>query len=189
MSLALSTFAADDFVGAYRLVVPDEVRSLAKMAGKQEPSGWLRLNKGRRFLFEDGTLKREGDYRVEGGQLTLSFPDRAEMSGQLSEKGIKFGGLYYELQSSVDLVGTWVVRKGELPDRSIKLTFKKDGSFQFVCVGAKSAGKYQLENGKLVLLWTTVDSEPVELGSMRKELRLSSDGGSFDIDSYHYVKD
>lgn len=83
----------------------------------------------------------------------------------------------------IDLVGTWT-----LPDnKSIRIVFRDNQTFEFSGMAASSRGKYSVQGRQLTLIWSEVDGEPVAVGTMRKVIAVRDDG-TFNIDTYHYVK-
>jgi hypothetical protein len=81
--------------------------------------------------------------------------------------------------------GTWMVHNNGKPDPNKKLVFTPKGEFKFVGIGYSSGGKYTVSGNTIRLLWTKVDSTPVKLGSMKKDLHLTPED-SFTIDQYTY---
>ncbi|MEQ1934642.1 MAG: hypothetical protein ABL962_12330, partial [Fimbriimonadaceae bacterium] len=88
---------------------------------------------------------------------------------------------------SLDLVGKWVLNRSGNFEPAINVAFAKDGTFAFQCSNATSKGKYLLEGKAITLVWTEVDGDKVELGSMKKSI-LINDDGSFSIDQFRYIK-
>lgn len=99
----------------------------------------------------------------------------------LDEDAFAVGGMTADA-----LVGAWTVRSGSTENKAIQITFGKDGSFAFKCVGASSNGRYTVADGVLTLIYTHVDKEKVTF-DMRKNIRLNATD-SFKIDAYRYMR-
>lgn len=84
---------------------------------------------------------------------------------------------------TVDLVGTWTLPN----NKAIRIVFRDNHTFEFAGMAASSKGKYSVDGRQLTLIWSEVDGEAVSVGSMRKVITVRDDG-TFNIDTYHYVK-
>jgi hypothetical protein len=84
-----------------------------------------------------------------------------------------------------NFAGTWMVHKDGKPNPNMKLVFSPKGEFKFVGIGYSSSGKYTVSGNSIRLLWTRVDSQPVRLGAMKKDLMVTPDQ-EFTIDQYTY---
>ncbi len=184
--------AAEPCAGLYRLQVSQESRSLAKLSGKPEPSSTLKLAPDHTFLLEsqlgDAPTKKTGKYSVENGTVNLSLAENEALQAKLGDNALTLGGLTYVRVAQTSLLGCWTVHKNGLEDKSIRITFNKDGTFLFSAWNASSSGKYELTDGHLVLLWTKIDDDKVELGSIKKDINLGVDGTSFNIDTFRYER-
>lgn len=174
--------------GSYRLLVSDESRSLAKLAGQPIPAGSLTITNEHQFVFDTNIGRRithrEGRVDGDGDGLTLSFGSDLHMQGHLLDDGsLDIEGLHFARRETGSVVGRWHVNK---MDASIE--FRDDGTFKFKCTGATSEGRYKTDGGIITLTWTAVDGEAVEPDTMHKKLILD-DEGTFWIDNYHYKKD
>lgn len=174
--------------GSYRLLVSDESRSLAKLAGSPIPAGSLTITEDRSFTFDTNIGRRlthrEGRVMADGDELTLSFGDDLHMHGHLLDDGsLDIDGLHFARREAGSVVGRWHVNK---MDACIE--FFDDHRFKFRCTGATSEGRYKIDGGVILLTWTAVDGEAVDPDTMHKKLFLD-DEGTFWIDNYHYKKD
>ncbi len=174
--------------GSYRLLVSDESRSLAKLAGQPIPAGSLTITEDHLFVFDTNIGRRithrEGRVDAAGEDVTLTFGDDLHMRGHLMEDGsLDVEGLHFARRETGSVVGKWRVNK---MDASIE--FFREGTFKFRCTGASSEGTYKVDGGIIQLTWTAVDGEAVEPDTMHKKLLLD-DEGTFWIDNYHYKKD
>ena len=89
---------------------------------------------------------------------------------------------------SFDPIGTWSVRNHGLEDISSKIIFDRSGNFSFSGHGAKSCGHYQLHDSCITLVWTKIDDDAVEEGTVKKDVPICANRCGFDIDSYHYER-
>lgn len=86
------------------------------------------------------------------------------------------------------MVGVWTMRDGEKPLTSVKMKFNPNGTFAFLGPNWKSEGKFQLRDGFLKLVWTSVDGAKVAPGTMKKDYAMADQNASFTIDKYTYFK-
>jgi hypothetical protein len=86
------------------------------------------------------------------------------------------------------MVGTWMMKDGEKPNRSIRMVFRPNGTFAFVGPNWQSTGKYKVQEHKLSLEWSSVDGEKVKPGVMHKDFAMGENDSSFTIDKYTYFK-
>ena len=174
--------------GSYRLIVSEESRSLAQLAGEPIPAGSLAITDAHQFTFDTNIGKRlthrEGRVDMDGEDITLSFGDNLHMKGRMLDDGsLDISGLHFARRDTGSILGVWHVKKMDAT-----LEFLKDGNFHFKCTGAKSAGTYKVDGGIVTLTWSTVDGEAVDPDTMHKKLILD-DEGTFWIDNYHYKRD
>lgn len=187
-------------IGMYRLQASDEMLALARLSGASAPKCTLQFTSDRRFTLRSesasGVQTRSGAFSLKGEKIILKSQEGELLATQNGSRLLLDGLSFLREQAtptaspsaSFSMFGVWTPHKNGKEDRSIKMTLGKDGSFSFACWGAKSSGKWEIQGSKLVLLWTQVDDQKVELGSMRKEFPIASDGNSFDIDAYHYER-
>jgi hypothetical protein len=234
-SIAATATASDgDVVGVYRLRVSPEAKSMARMVGRAEPEGSLKLAPDHTFTLSTSTIDsiviRGGRYYIDGETVTLSFRNHRHLVSGLFRGGrVVLEGLIYErnfadelpiapptqravwspdpnprplapafkpdvlatpgtLPADFSIVGEWTVRKNGTEIPSIRMVFDGDGNFTFKGMGAKSMGKYQVHDCCVTLTWTQVDDDQVEFGTMKKDVPISPDGGSFLIDVYRYER-
>ncbi|RYG25330.1 hypothetical protein EON82_07565 [bacterium] len=189
-SLLVVGFAHADepLTGKFRLRVPEEAVRLSKVAGKSPPAGRLvLLAEGRFDLDTDGAI-RHGRFRTDDGKLVLAMEDGAELRGERKGDKIVVEGLEFERETPVELKGLWTVRQNGQEQKGLKMDLKADGKFKFSMAGATSEGTWSVVDGKLLLVWSKIDGEDVEPGTVRKEIPLSEDGGWFKIDTYRYER-
>lgn len=86
------------------------------------------------------------------------------------------------------MVGTWTLRNGDAPRTDIKMFFRPNGTFAFVGPNWRSAGTFRVADHKLSLVWTSVDGEEVDPGTVKKDYAMADDDSSFTIDKYTYYK-
>jgi hypothetical protein len=186
--------------GTYLLQFSQEARASLRVAGMPEPAVRLRLAKDLTFEFHrvmaGVSTRATGEYKLRDGGIVLLFDGESPMGaerveGSLQDSSLSLGGLNYvrerEAPRTPAMVGTWTLRRDGFEDRNTRLIFNEDGTFRFKMSNATSCGKFQIQEGRLVLLWTEVDGESIELGTMRKSVRLAEDG-SFKIDTFRYQK-
>lgn len=179
---------ADEFAPArFRLRVPEEAARVARLSGKAAPSGRLALLAGGAFVLQADGAVRKGTYRVAEGRLTLLAEDGAELRGEIKGEKAVVEGLAFEKESPSELAGTWTVRRNGLEEKGLRMDLRADGKFRFSMAGATSEGNWSLVDGKLVLVWSKIDGEAVE-GLVRKEIPVSEDGVSFQVDTYRYER-
>lgn len=196
---AFATNAPDWLVGTYRLELSQEVKTTAQKLGMPEPYARIMLR-------QDGTFSyaSNSNGNVTGASGTFELTDKSirliatnefpaqhvkTLSGRADQNGLEIDGLkYIKAGGSFDVVGTWNVRSdnGNV-NRGIKMVFKPNRTFEFAGMAATSKGRYTIEGDRLVLIWTEVDGEAVDDGSMQKTLILREDG-TFKIDTYVYVR-
>lgn len=175
-------------VGKFRLRVPEEAARLAKLSGKATPSGRLvLLAEGRFDLTSDGAV-RHGKYRLEDGKLFLTTDEGDELRGDTKGDHVTVEGLEFDREVAADLKGLWTVRRNGLEEKGLRMDLKADGKFRFSMAGATSEGTWSVVDGKLVLVWSKIDDETVEPGTVRKEIAVSDDGSFFKIDTYRYER-
>lgn len=195
---AFATNAPDWLVGTYRLELSNEVKSTAQKLGMPEPYARIMLR-------QDGTFSyaSNSNGNVTGTSGTFELSDRTirlvasnefpaqhvkSLSGKVDQNSLELDGLkYIKAGSTFDVVGTWNVRSNGSLNKAIKMTFKSNHTFEFAGMAATSRGRYEVDGDRLILVWTEVDGDAVEDGSMRKTLYLHEDG-TFNIDTYVYVK-
>lgn len=195
-SLALAD-GPDSVAGSYRLELSPEVKSTAQKLGMPEPYVRILLRNDGTFSYAsnaNGSVSgASGTFQVSDNQVRLNangvFPAQKvkTLVGNTDRGGMTIDGLHFVRAGSFDINGTWTVHSNGVEDRSIKMVFNQNGTFQFVCVGASSKGRYELNGDQVTLVWTEVDGEAVAAGSMRKSLYLREDG-SFNIDTFRYEK-
>lgn len=200
LALGVSAFASNApqwLVGSYRLQLSPELKSAAQKLGVAEPYARILLRTDGTFTYASNNggsvTGASGSYEFDDHHLKLVandlFPAQGvkSLSGTADEAGLDLEGLHYaKANSNFDLVGTWFVRSGAQIDKSIKMIFKDNHTFEFSGMAASSKGKYDIEGDKLTFTWTEVDGEAVEAGSMHKTIFLRDD--CFFIDSYRYVR-
>lgn len=195
---ALASNTPEWLVGSYRLELSSEMRETAQKLGMPEP--YVRI-----MLKPDGTFTYASNSggNVTGTSGTFEFNDRSirlnaynefpaqhkkTLSGRAEQGSMELDGLrYVKSGSTFDVVGTWHVRSGSDLNKSIKMVFKSNRTFEFAGMAATSKGRFEIEGDRMTLIWTEVDGEAVEPGSMRKTVLLREDG-TFNIDTYRYVK-
>lgn len=185
------TASQEELVGLYCLQVSEESRSLLKLRGDEPPTGRLRLLAGGACVLETKldrlNRQKRGKFEVHDNHLSFDFGDSIPLDAEVKDHTIQLSGLTF-VRLDFSPAGSWTVWRDGKEDRSIRLTFTKDGNFVFKCSGAKSSGRYEMLDDRIVLIYTKIDEDQVEPGTMKKEIRLGADGMSFDIDVYHYCK-
>jgi hypothetical protein len=201
LALGVSAFAAntpDWIVGSYRLELSPDLKAAAQKMGMPEPYARIMLRPDNTFSYASNNAGNvtgtSGTFELSDHHIKLVanslFPAQGvkSLSGDVKEGSLDIDGLHYvKAGANFDVVGTWNVKSGDQLDRSIKMVFKQDHTFEFSGMSATSKGRYEIEGDKLVLTWTEVDGEAVEPGSMHKTLSLRNDGCFF-IDTYRYVR-
>ncbi len=201
LALGVSAFASnapDWLVGSYRLELSSDLKAAAQKLGVPEPYARIMLRPDGTFSYasnKSGNITgTNGTFEVNDHAIRLVandvFPGQnvKSLSGKADDGALEIDGLrYVKAGANVSVTGTWNVRSGDNIDKSIKMTFKEDHTFEFSGMAATSKGRYDVEGDKLTLTWTEVDREAVEPGTMKKVLFLRADG-SFYIDTYRYVK-
>ena len=87
-----------------------------------------------------------------------------------------------------DVFGAWTVRRNGLEDKGMRMELRRDGTFHFEMKGATSDGTWTLENGDVVLVWSKIDGDVVELNTIRKSIPVADDASAFQIDTYRYER-
>ena len=87
-----------------------------------------------------------------------------------------------------DCYGAWTVRRNGIEDKGMRMELKRDGTFHFAMKGASSDGTWTLDNGDVVLVWTKIDGEVIEAGTVMKTLPVADDASAFQIDTYRYER-
>jgi hypothetical protein len=196
LALGVSAFAngLDSVAGSYRLELPQDVKTTAQKLGMTEPYARILLRSDGTFTYASNNGGKvtgaSGTFQLTDHQIKLiangMFPAQnvKSLSGKADDNSLVIDGLrYVKAGSNVSLPGTYT-----LPDnKSIKMIFRDNKTFEFAGMAATSKGRYELEGDKLTLIWTEVDGEAVEPGSMRKVIFIREDG-SFNIDTYRYIK-
>jgi len=190
LASSASTSSAPE--GRFRLALTPESRTAIKLLNMLEPEATLDLGKGTAKLisFTNGTKsERSGTATVDGSRLILKFGEREEDSlvGEVRDDQIVIGGFCYK-KVPLEVTGTWLVTRNGQFDKTIKFTFRPDGTWRFAGMGFSSAGQYTLKDGSIELVWTEVDGEAVEPGAMRKRLPMTPDGHTFHVDTYTYQR-
>ncbi|MEQ1822929.1 MAG: hypothetical protein ABL949_10475 [Fimbriimonadaceae bacterium] len=180
------------YAGSWHMVVPAETADLVRKMGLPKPTAILSLTADRTFTYSADAggqkLQHNGKFEVKEGSLWLyGDKDAWTRVAKVGNDGLEIDGLKFTKDESFNLLGKWVLDRGGNLDISISVNFAKDGTFSFRCSNATSKGKYLVEGRTVTLLWTEVDGEKIELGTMKKTLTLT-DGGSFKIDQFHYIK-
>ncbi len=189
--------SAQAYAGTWRLNLSPELKSAAQKLGMPEPSAEIVLKDDLTFSSTSssasGVFGCRGQFEVHDGYITLSaekeFPIQKQKSLKAdieSNNAIVIDGLRYVRGGNYSVEGTWTLHRDGLDDGSVKFQFKKDGTFVFTGPGYGSAGKYSCDGGSFTLIWTEVDGEKVEEGSMKKTIYLGADG--FQVDTYHYCR-
>jgi len=212
LALGISAFASnapDWIVGSYRLELTPDLKAAVQKLGVPEPYARIMLRPDGTFSYASNNAGNvsgtNGKFELNDHKIRLIANDRfpvqgvKSLSGSADENALDIDGLHYVKArvlpsipnatsvSNVDLVGTWNVRSGDQIDRSIKMTFSGNHTFEFEGMQATSKGRYDIDGDKLTLSWTEVDGEAVEPGRMHKVITLRDDGCFF-IDTYQYVK-
>jgi hypothetical protein len=201
LALAVGAFASsapDWIVGSYRLDLSPDLKAAAQKLGVPEPYARIMLRPDGTFSYASnrgGSITgTSGTFEVADKTIRLVATDRfpaenvKSLNGKLEDGAIDIDGQHYvKAGANLDVVGTWNVRNGDRIDKSIKMVFNSNHTFEFAGMAATSKGRYEIEGDKLVLTWTEVDGEAVEPGTMHKTLQLRDDG-SFFIDTYRYTK-
>src|SRR5579862_3281099 len=201
LALGISAFASnapDWLVGSYRLELSSDLKSAAQKLGVPEPYARIMLRPDGTFSYASNKAGNvtgaNGNYELNDRSIKLTandvFPAQGvkTLTGRATEGALEIDGLrYVKANASVDIVGSWNVHNGERIDKSIKMIFRENHTFEFDGMAASSKGRYEVDGDKLTLIWTEVDGQAVEAGSMRKALFLRDDGCFF-IDNYRYVR-
>jgi len=198
-------------VGTYVLVPSQESQSFARISSTRTPTGSLTIRAGR-FLLKarvgSTQVVKRGHYEVDNGDqvslvdsigkvfvfhvqegtldgLALHFSKLGSNRPNRWNKTIPDRQPIFSVPDDqvVVLVGDWSV-----PNVDAHLTFTQDGQFKFRGNGFKSEGNYTVEDRHIELVWTKIDDDAVTPNSVKKELKLLSDG-TFYIDKYHYLRD
>ena len=180
--------ADEPATGRFRLRVPEEALRVARLSGKATPSGRLSLLAGGAFVLQADGAVRKGTYRIVDGRLALIADDGRELRGELKGERATLEGLAFERETPNDLAGVWTVRRNGLEEKGLRMDLRADGRFRFSMAGATSEGTWSIADGKLALVWTRIDGEDVEPGSVHKEIPVAEDGASFQVDTYRYER-
>ncbi|HVT14140.1 MAG TPA: hypothetical protein VHE55_17900 [Fimbriimonadaceae bacterium] len=210
---ALASNAPDWLVGSYKLELTPDLKAAVQKLGMPEPYARIMLRDDGTFSYaanNGGNVSgANGTYEFADHKIKLTaanlFPAQnvKSLSGKAGDDGLEIDGLHYvkvkvdsdrsiapspvRTLKTFDVVGTWYVQSGDRPDKSIKMVFKDNHTFEFAGMAASSKGRFDLDGDKLTLTWTEVDGEAVEPGAMHKVIYLHEDG-SFNIDTYRYQK-
>lgn len=181
-------------LGAWKVQLSKEVTDAALKLGLPVPEAEFNFNPDSTFSYSStqGGVKNSwtGKYELHDHDFVLNcsasnWPADA-LTGHVDDASFTFNGLKYVHPCSI--VGLWTVHNlNGTEDKSIKMTFKKDGTFSFKCSDASSKGTYTVLGGLIFLKWTEVDGEKVQF-DMHKTLALSDDASSFMIDTYRYAR-
>jgi hypothetical protein len=87
-----------------------------------------------------------------------------------------------------EVSGTWTVHRNGLEEKGLRMDLRTDGTFRFTMTGATSEGTWSTRDGSVLLVWTKIDGEPVDDGTVHKEIAVSEDNQSFKIDTYRYER-
>ncbi|GEM_PF-2767778 len=88
-----------------------------------------------------------------------------------------------------DLAGLWTVRRDGFEEKGWRLELRKNGDFRFAMKGATSEGTWTVVDNEIVLVYKTVDGEPLEEGASGvKRIPCSFDGTAFQIDTFRYER-
>jgi hypothetical protein len=85
-------------------------------------------------------------------------------------------------------VGTWTVHANGVEDAASRMSFDRDGNFTFSGKGARSKGHYTVHDEVISLVWTQIDDDPVDEGTVKKDFPICADHLGFNIDTYHYER-
>jgi len=206
---ALAGNAPDWVVGSYRLELTPDLKEAAQKLGVPEPYARIMLRPDGTFSYASNNAGNisgtNGTFELTNHDIRLIASDKfpvqnvKTLSGKASENALDINGLHYVKAGvdpvkpnaapvpNFDMTGTWHVRSGDQLDRSIKMVFKDNHTFEFACIDASSKGRFDIDGNKLTLTWTEVDGTAVEAGRMKKVVNVHDDG-SFFIDTYQYVK-
>jgi hypothetical protein len=207
LALAVSSFASnapDWVVGSYKLELSSDLKAASQKLSMPEPYARIMLRPDGTFSYASNNAGNvsgtNGTFEVSDHKIKLVandvFPAQQvkSLSGNAQQGALDIDGLHYVKVGApavggagFDVTGTWNVSDAGQVNKSIKMTFKANSTFEFSGMSATSKGRFELDGAKLTLVWTTVDGEAVEAGSMKKVLRLREDG-SFNIDTYRYVR-
>jgi hypothetical protein len=206
-ALGVSAFASnapDWVVGSYKLELTPDLKAATQKLSMPEPYARIMLRPDGTFSYASNNAGNvtgtNGTFEVNDHKIKLVandlFPAQQvkSLSGRAEEGALEIEGLRYvkagtsaPTGAGFDVTGTWNVSESGQVNRSIKMTFNANRTFEFSGMAATSKGRFEVDGAKLTLVWTQVDGEPVEPGTMRKVLFLRGDG-TFNIDSYRYVR-
>jgi hypothetical protein len=201
---SLASNAPDWVVGSYKLELSSDVKGTTQKLGMAEPYARIMLRADGTFSYASNNAgsvtATNGTFEVSDHKIKLVandvFPAQQvkSLSGKAEQGALDIDGLHYVKVGSMavtgagfGLTGTWNVSDSGQVNKSIKMIFKPNNTFEFSGMAATSKGRFELDGAKLTLVWTAVDGEPVEVGSIKKVLWLREDG-SFNIDTYRYVR-
>jgi len=185
------TGAAAELVGTWRAQIPQEVADVSKKMGLSVPQAQFVFKNDNTFQYSSvaaGAIKVSGGtYQLADHAISLATPNRVWPSGLTADikedHTIDFDGLRYVKEAVLSMEGTWKLAD----DGATKIVFTKDGHFSFKGSAATSKGNYKVEANQVTLIWTEIDGDQVEVGSVHKAFSVGDDG-ALKIDSYRYVK-
>jgi hypothetical protein len=194
-SFAATSNSSADVAGTYILKLSEEAAALCRLLQTDLPQAKVVLSPDARYRYEGSFKGRpstvEGKFAVRSNSLVLygRTDKQAAFKGTYQQDVILLNGLTYERQSEpvCELSGTWVVTRNGQEDRSIRFSFKDDGTFKFAGMGGTSSGRYELDGNYVHLEYMEVDGQPAEF-PMRGRAYLSSDRSTLRIDNYRYMR-
>lgn len=180
--------AGEPAVGRYRLHVSEDAARTALLTGKAAPKARLALRPDGTFDLQTEGTTRHGHYKADDATIVLTADNGDVFHGTVKDGQVTLEGLAFERIEPISPVGAWTVRRNGLEDRSMRLEFKKDGTFSFKMVGATSEGTWSLVNGSIQLVWTKIDGDDVEAGTVHKAIGMDDEGVSVQIDTFRYER-
>lgn len=180
--------AVEPAAGRYRLRVSEESARNALLTGKAAPKAKLALRADGTFDLQSDGAVRHGRYRIDEATIVLTTDNGDQFRGALKDGTVVLEGLAFERVAPQDPCGTWTVRRNGLEDRSMRMELKKDGTFRFVMTGATSEGTWTIVDGAVALVWTKIDGDAVEAGTVHKNIPIDEEGVSIQIDTYRYER-
>ncbi len=178
-------------VGRWRVKLDAVSKDTAVRMGLPEPVAEFTFNPDMSFsyLAKQGAteLVKKGRYGLDGSKVLLNNSDLSGFA-TLSGGALDYNGMSFARVVEYNVVGDWVLSRGVLLDTSIKVSFRKDGTFEFRSSNAISKGKYTLNGPNVNLVWTEVDGDRVTEGQMKKTLMFDEDGTGFFVDQWRYVR-
>jgi len=196
-SFGATSPSAQTFAGTWRLSLSPDLKVAAQKLGVPEPTAEVVLKDDGSFSSTQssasGVFGCRGQFEVHDNYLVLNadkeFPvqkTRTLKADVESPNAIVIDGMRYVRGGNFSVEGSWTLQRGDSEEKSIRFEFRKNGTFVFSGPGYGSAGKYTCDGGSFTLIWTEVDGEKVEEGSMRKTIQLGPDG--FQVDTYRYAR-